>query len=275
MRRAWFITGVSSGLGRSLAKAALAAGDAVAGTVRREADRAAFETLSPDALGLIMDVADETAVKAAVAAAETRLGRIDILVNNAGYGLVSTVEEASLAEIRAQFEVNVFGPLAVIQAVLPGMRARRAGRILNVTSVSGLTGWGGTAIYNASKFALTGATAALAQEVAELGILVTNIAPGGLRTDYAGRSLVLAEQVIEDYAGAGHLPRRVLAAKAGQEPGDPDKAAAAILKIAEAERPPVTLILGADALHYALLAAGRLQTEAGDWLGLTLSTGAD
>jgi NAD(P)-dependent dehydrogenase (short-subunit alcohol dehydrogenase family) len=273
--RAWFITGVSSGLGRALAKAVLAAGDLVAGTVRREADRQAFEALSPNATGLIMDVADEAAVQAAVQAAEARMGRIDVLVNNAGYGLIGAVEEASLAEMRRQFEVNVFGPLAVIQAVLPGMRARRCGRILTVTSVSGLAAWGGTGIYCASKFALEGATQALAQEVAEFGILVTNIAPGGLRTDYAGRSLVTTQRSIDDYAGAGHLPRTVLAAQAGRETGDPDKAAQAILKLAAADRPPLHLLLGADAVHYAVQAAGRFQSDLGDWLDVTLSTAVE
>ena len=141
--RTWLITGVSSGLGLAIARAALAAGDSVAGTARREADRAAFEALAPGrAVGLIMDLRDAASIGAAVAEAETRMGRIDILVNNAGYGLVGAIEEASPAEIRDQFEVNVFGPLAMIAAVLPGMRARRAGRILTVTSVSGLAAWG-------------------------------------------------------------------------------------------------------------------------------------
>jgi NAD(P)-dependent dehydrogenase (short-subunit alcohol dehydrogenase family) len=274
--RAWFITGVSSGLGRSLAKAVLASGDLVAGTVRKEADRAAFEALAPDrAIGLILDVTDEAAIHAAVGAAEARMGRIDILVGNAGYGLVGAIEETSLAEMRAQFEVNVFGALAVIQAVLPGMRARRAGRILTVTSVSGLAAWGGTGVYCASKFALEGATQALAQEVAEFGIKVTNIAPGGLRTDYAGRSLVLTERTIPDYDGAARFARRSLTEHAGQESGDPDKAASAILQLAGLENPPLHLLLGADAVHYSTRAAGQFQTDLGDWIGLTMSIGVD
>jgi NAD(P)-dependent dehydrogenase (short-subunit alcohol dehydrogenase family) len=270
----WFITGVSSGLGRALAKAVLADGGVVTGTVRRDADRTAFEALGDQATGVIMDVADAVAVRRAVEAAEVRMGAIDVLVNNAGYGLVGAIEEASLDEMRAQFEVNVFGPLAVIRAALPGMRARRSGRILNVTSVSGLAAWGGTGVYCASKFALAGATQALAQEVAELGIKVTNVAPGGLRTDYSGRSLVLTERTIDDYDGAGRLPRRVLREHLGQEPGDPDKAAAAILVVAKAEHPPMHLLLGADAVHYATRAAGQFQTDLSDWLALTLSTAA-
>jgi NAD(P)-dependent dehydrogenase (short-subunit alcohol dehydrogenase family) len=270
----WFITGVSSGLGRALGKAVLADGGVVVGTVRREADRTAFEALSPQATGVLMDVADTAAVKRAVETAEARMGGIDILVNNAGYGLVGAIEEVSLDEMRAQFEVNVFGPLAVIQAALPGMRARRSGRILNVTSVSGMSAWGGTGIYNASKFALTGATLALAQEVAELGIRVTNIAPGGMRTDYSGRSLMLSERTIDDYEGVGHFPRRVLREHLGQETGDPDKTAAAILQIAKADNPPRHLVLGADAVHYATRAAGQFQIDLSDWLTLSISTAA-
>ena len=270
----WFITGVSSGLGRALGKAVLADGGVVVGTVRGEADRTAFEALSPQAAGVLMDVADTAAVNRAVETAEERMGGIDILVNNAGYGLVGAIEEVSLEEMRAQFEVNVFGALAVIQAVLPGMRARRSGRILNVTSVSGMSAWGGTGIYNASKFALTGATLALAQEVAEFGIKVTNVAPGGMRTDYSGRSLVLSERTIDDYEGVGHFPRRVLREHLGQESGDPDKTAAAILQIAKVDSPPKTLMLGADAVHYATRAAGQFQTDLSDWLSLTLSTAA-
>ena len=270
--RKWLITGVSSGLGREIAKAALAIGDEVAGTVRGEADRAAFDALAPGrAIGLIMELTDEAAVRAAVGEAERRMGVIDILVNNAGYGLVGAVEEASLAEARAQFEVNLFGTMAVIQAVLPGMRARRAGRILTVTSVSGLAAWGGTGVYCASKFALEGLTQALAQEVAELGIKVTNIAPGGLRTDYAGRSLVLTKNTMADYEGAAGFARRVLKDGAGRESGDPAKAAAAVLKLAEAENPPMHLLLGQDAVHYATRAAGELQTDLGEWIGLTTS----
>jgi len=270
--RAWLITGVSSGLGLEVAKAALAAGDTVAGTVRKDADREAFDALSPGrAIGLIMDLADEAAIHAAVAEAERRLGRIDILVNNAGYGLIGAVEEASLAEAKAQFDVNLFGTMAVIQAVLPSMRARRAGRILTVTSVSGLAAWGGTGVYCASKFALEGLTQALAQEVAPLGVKVTNIAPGGLRTDYAGRSLILTERTMAEYDGSSGVARRVLQGGAGQESGDPAKAAAAILKIAEIEHPPMHLLLGQDAIHYATRAAGQLQTDLGEWIGLTAS----
>jgi len=276
MARSWLITGVGAGLGRALAKAALQLGDAVAGTARRAEDLAAFEALAPGrAHGFKLDLADEAAIAVVAEAAAGALGRIDVLVNNAGYGLVGAVEEASLAEIRAQFEVNVFAPLALIQAVLPGMRARRAGRIVNITSVSGVATWGGTGIYCASKHALEGAALTLADEVEELGIKVTNIEPGGMRTDYAGRSLRQSQRVIGDYEGVGHQARRILADHAGHEPGDPAKVAAAILAVADAETPPRQLLLGADALLYATRDLARRQAEIGQWAPLSLSTAFD
>jgi NAD(P)-dependent dehydrogenase (short-subunit alcohol dehydrogenase family) len=225
--------------------------------------------------GFRLDMADEAAIAVVARDATVALGEVDVLVNNAGYGLVGAVEEASLAEIRAQFEVNVFGPLALIQAILPQMRARRAGRIINVTSVSGLATWAGTGIYSASKFALEGATQTLADEVAELGVKVTNIEPGGMRTDYSGRSLRHAASVIDDYAGVAHAARRILADHAGHEPGDPAKVAAAILKVVDTEDPPRQLLLGADAVLYATRHIARFQAEFGAWAPVSLSTGFD
>jgi NAD(P)-dependent dehydrogenase (short-subunit alcohol dehydrogenase family) len=269
----WLITGVGAGLGRALACAALARGDKVAGTARNETDLRSFEKEAAGrAFGLHFELTrPETAAEVA-AWAEAALGGIDILVNNAGHGLVGAVEEASLDEIRAQFEVNVFAPIALTQAVLPFMRARRAGRIINVTSVSGLATWAGTGIYCASKHALEGAALTLADEVAELGIKVVNVEPGGMRTEYAGRSLRHAERIIDDYDGAAHEARRILAAHGGQEPGDPARVAAAILQVADAEAPPRQLLLGADAVHYATRQLARFQAELGQWMPLTMST---
>ncbi|MFI4933738.1 MAG: oxidoreductase [Caulobacterales bacterium] len=270
----WLITGVSGGLGRALAEGALARGDAVAGTVRKGADLAAFEALAPGrAHGLLADMTDETAIRSAVDGAEAALGGLDILVANAGYGLVGAIEESSLAEIRAQFEVNVFGPIAAIQAVLPYFRKRRAGHIIAVTSVSGVAAWAGTGVYCGSKHALEGVTQTLAQEVAELGIKVTNIEPGGMRTDYAGRSLIVTERKIADYDGAARNAERILSDHAGHEPGDPAKVAQAILAIAGIETPPLQLLLGADAVHYATQHMAAFQTEIGEWAKLSLSTG--
>jgi NAD(P)-dependent dehydrogenase (short-subunit alcohol dehydrogenase family) len=274
MTKTWMITGVSGGLGREIAQAALARGDVVVGTVRRPEAAAAFEALAPGrAHGVVMDVTDTAAVTAAVARAERVTGTIDVLVNNAGYGLVGAVEEASLEEVRAQFETNVFGPLAVLKAALPAMRARRAGRIINITSVSGLAVWAGTGVYCASKWALEGLTQTLAQEVAELGIKVVNVAPGGLRTDFAQGSKTIVAEKFADYDGLARDAERIMADHAGQEPGDPAKAALAILTIADAEAPPLHLLLGEDALKYAGYAAQGLAADIDAWKALTLSIG--
>jgi NAD(P)-dependent dehydrogenase (short-subunit alcohol dehydrogenase family) len=272
----WLITGVSSGLGRAIADAALARGDKVAGTVRRQADLDAFEARAPGrALGYLADMLDEASVREAAGRAEADLGGIDVLVGNAGYGLVGAVEESSLAEIRRQFEVNVFGPIAAIQAVLPHFRARRRGHVITITSVSGVATWAGTGVYCGSKHALEGVTRTLAEEVAELGVKVTNIEPGGLRTDYAGRSMVVTQARIADYDGAARNAQRIMADHAGHEPGDPAKAAAAILAIAGADDPPLQLLLGADAMLYATRQLASQQAEIGKWAKLTLSTGFD
>lgn len=276
MTKTWMITGVSGGLGREIARAALERGDVVVGTVRKPEAVAAFEALAPGrAHGVVMDVTDTAAIAAAVAKAESVTGTLDVLVNNAGYGLVGAVEEASLDEVRAQFEVNVFGPLAVLKAVLPAMRARRAGRIINITSVSGLAVWAGTGVYCASKWALEGLTQTLAQEVAELGIRVVNVAPGGLRTDFATGSKVVVADKLSDYDGLARDAERIMADHAGQEPGDPAKAARAILTIADAEAPPMHLLLGEDALKYAGYAAQGLAADIDAWKTLSLSTGFD
>jgi len=271
----WLITGISGGLGRALAEAALARGDTVAGAARRESDLAAFAALSPRAHAYKVDMAAEAEVRAAVEAAERDLGGLDILVNNAGYGLVGAVEESSLGEVRHQFEVNVFGPIAAINAVLPFFRARRAGRIINITSVSGLAAWAGTGVYCASKHALEGLGLTLAQEVAPLGIRVTNVEPGGMRTDYAGRSLVVAAAKIDDYEDTARNAERILGGHAGHESGDPAKVAQAILKVADAEEPPLQLLLGADAVHYATQRMAAFQEEFGRWAPLSLSIAFD
>ncbi len=273
----WLITGVGSGLGAALAGAALARGDIVAGTVRTAQDLAAFEArASGRALGFLADLGDEAQTRAAVHAAEIASGGVDILVNNAGYGLVGAIEEASLAEVRRQFDVNVFGPLAAIQAVLPFMRARRAGRILNITSVSGLAVWAGTGVYCASKHALEAIGLTLADEVAAFGIAVTNIEPGGMRTDYAGRSLVQAAARIADYdGGVVRQSRDILADHAGHEPGDPDKVAAAILAVADSPAPPRRLLLGADARLYATRHLDALREGIEAWSRVTQSVGFD
>lgn len=272
----WFITGVSSGLGESLALAALGRGDTVVGTVRSAQALERFAKVAPGrSHALALDVTDEAAVHSAVRRAEEITGGLDFVVNNAGHGLTGAVEETSLDQARRLFEVNVFGAMAVMQAALPYMRARRSGHIVNVTSVSGLAAWSGTAIYGASKFALECLGRTLAQEVAPLGIRVTNVAPGGIRTHFAGAALVEAERLIDDYAGTAHLARPTLLGHAGQEPSDAGRAAAAILEALSAEDPPLLLLLGPDALKYAQREFAMLGEQIDRWKPLTLSTMAE
>lgn len=274
--KVWWITGVSSGLGQAIAAAALARGDVVVGTVRRDEDKQKFEQLAAqNAIGLILDITDEKAVNDTAAKIEATIGPIDILVNNAGYGLVGAIEEASMAEIRAQFDVNVFGTISVIRSVLPFMRKRGAGRIINVTSVSGLAPWMGTGIYGASKFALECIGQTLAEEVAPLGIKVTNVAPGGLRTDFATRSLTVCQTEIADYEPTAHLAKTILSGHGGSENGDPAKAALAVLKIADTDEPPMHLLLGADALHYVGRTMGKFHAEMADWAAVSVSIAFD
>jgi NAD(P)-dependent dehydrogenase (short-subunit alcohol dehydrogenase family) len=241
-----FITGVSSGFGRAIAEAAVAAGHRVVGTLRSEADLAEFNRLSPGhAFGRILDVTDTAAIAPAVAAIESEIGPVDVLINNAGYGHEGVLEESALDDIRRQFEVNVFGAVAMMQAVLPSMRKRRSGHIINITSMGGLTTFPGVSVYHGSKFALEGISESLGKEIQSFGIHVTAVEPGAFRTDWAGRSMV---------------------------PGDPVKAAHAILQIIAAEKPPVHLLLGTDAVKFVSEKLDALQAEIAEWKALSLST---
>lgn len=266
MNKGWLITGTGSGLGRALAEAALKRGDRVAAIQR------SGEPL-PGAATWRLDVRDAAALTEAVRAAEAELGGIDLLVPNAGYGLVGGVEETSDAELRDQFEVNFFSVMTLLRAALPGLRARRDGRILAISSVSGLVGWPGLGPYSASKFALEGALETLAQEVEPLGIKVTLIEPGGLRTDFSTRSRRQSEEVIADYDATIGQSRALLAGHAGREPGDPVKAAHAILAVADHPDPPLRLLLGEDALLYAENKLARLRAEMETWRSVTLGIG--
>lgn len=273
MKRHWFITGVSSGLGRALAQRLLRDGDLVSGTLRSPEQRAEFER-STGAQGVLLDVRDEAGIALAVAEAEKR-APIDVLVNNAGYGLEGAVEEVSLAEARAQFEVNVFGVLAVTQAVLPSMRARRAGHIVNIASVGGLTAFPGLGVYNASKFALEGMSEALAQELAPLGLRVTLVEPGAFRTDWAGRSMVHARKRIEAYATTAGAFAQSLATRNGNQKGDPERAADAIVQAVTSSSPPLHLVLGEDAFHAVRQKLDRLEADLRTWSKVTLGTSFD
>lgn len=274
--KTWFITGVSTGLGRAIAQAALARGDKVAGTLRDEAQRVEFSGLAQGrSFGYLLDVRSGEDVPRTVAAVEREVGPIDVLVNNAGYGYEGSVEEAAPADVRAQFDVNVFGALSVLQAVLPYMRQRRQGRILNVTSMGGLLTFPGVGIYNASKFALEAINEALSSEVKTFGIKVTAIEPGGFRTDWAGRSMARAGRVIEDYAPILGPISEARVARSGKQQGDPAKAAQAIIKIVDAENPPVHMLLGTDALSFVRQKLQALTQEIDAWEHLSASTDFD
>ncbi|NUA27869.1 oxidoreductase [Cupriavidus basilensis] len=271
--KTWFITGVSTGFGRALAEAAIAQGDKVAGTLRQEAQCAAFSAMSPgQSFGYVLDVRSGPDIPRVVAQIEREVGPIDVLVNNAGYGYEGSIEEATPTDIRAQFDVNVFGAIGVIQAVLPFMRERRSGHILNVTSMGGLMTFPGVGIYNASKFALEGINEALSKEVRPFGIKVTAIEPGAFRTDWAGRSLQRTVRTIEDYAATLEPLSAARAARSGKQPGDPRKAAQAILKVVASDQPPVHLLLGTDALGFVREKLKTLQEEINQWEALTVST---
>lgn len=259
-QRTILITGVSSGLGAALARRALGVGYAVAGTVRSAADADAFSALGSGAHPFVLDVTDDDAILAAAAQVESTVGPIDALVANAGYGHEGTVEESSMDELRRQFDVNVFGAVAAIKAVLPYMRARRAGSIVTITSMGGLITMPGLAYYHGSKYALEGITESLGKEVGPLGIRVTAVAPGSFRTAWAGRSMVRAPSTIADYEEVFAPVRAARLQADGHQLGDPDQAADAILRLLDASDPPAHLVLGSDALR--LVAAGRAAFDA-------------
>ena len=271
--KTFLITGVSSGLGRAFAQGALDAGHRVIGTVRRDSDAAAFAALAADrAHPLVLDVTDYAAIPSAVAGAERQAGAIDVLVNNAGYGHEGVLEESSIDDLHRQFAANVFGPVAMMKAVLPGMRERRRGRIINVTSMGGFITMPGISFYCGSKFALEGISEALGKEVAGFGIHVTALAPGQFRTDWAGRSMDRTPRSIADYDAVMDPIRAARQAKSGHQPGDPAKAAQALLALVEAEAPPTRLFLGEDALGLVDQKLASMASERARWDTLSRST---
>lgn len=271
--RILFITGVSTGFGRALAEAALAEGHKVVGTLRNEESRKAFEALKPGfAFGKLLDVTDTAAIAPVVAETEKEIGPINVLVNNAGYGHEGLLEESTMEDLRHQFEVNVFGPVAVMQAVLPYMRKRRSGHILNVTSMGGIITMPGIAFYHGSKFALEGISESLGKEVRSFGIHVTAVEPGGFRTDWAGRSMVRAERSIEDYDEVFEPLRQRRLERNGNQPGDPKKAGAAMLTLIASDNPPAHLLLGRDAISLVREKLGSLKSEFDAWEQVSSST---
>lgn len=271
--KTFLITGAGAGFGRAFAEAALEAGHTVVGTVRREDQRLAFEALHRKrAHGAIIDVTHFDAIDPEVRKIEAHVGPIDVLINNAGYGHEGILEESPLAELIRQFEVNVFGAVAMIKAVLPTMRRRRGGHIVNITSMAGYISMPGIAYYSGSKFALEGITEALAQEVKGLGIKVTAIAPGSFRTEWAGRSMVRSDRSISDYDTVFDPVRKRRQEYSGHQAGDPAKAARVLLEIVESDEPPTHLLLGTDALKVVKERLAGLQDEIQAWEPVSRST---
>lgn len=254
----WFITGCSTGFGRHLATQAVERGYRTVMTARDPATLSGL-AVSDQSLVLALDVTKPEQVAAAVKAAEAKFGHIDVLVNNAGIGYFAAIEEGEPAEVRKMFDVNVFGLSHMTRAVLPGMRLRRQGVIVNFSSLAGLRSFPGLGFYNATKFAVEGLSGALRQEVAPLGIKVMVVEPSGFRTDWAGRSANESPQHIEDYATTAGAGRTQVRAVSGKQPGDPVRAARAVLDAVASNKPPSHLLLGNDAFEGAMTTLDELR----------------
>jgi NAD(P)-dependent dehydrogenase (short-subunit alcohol dehydrogenase family) len=263
--KVWFITGCSTGLGRALALQALEQGNRVAVAARKLKDIQDILDRYKNALAIELDMVKPDQLKAAVEKVQTAFGRIDVLVNNAGIGYFASLEESEEQEIRKMFEVNFFGLSALTQLVLPQMRKQKSGHIINISSIGGIVGFPALSFYNATKFAVAGLSEALAKEVAPLGINVTIICPSGFRTDWAGRSANENKSLIEDYQSTAAANQNNLRGYSGKQPGDPQKAAKAILKIANTEHPPLYLLLGEAAFNTAKKKLEDLKNDFETW----------
>jgi NAD(P)-dependent dehydrogenase (short-subunit alcohol dehydrogenase family) len=269
----WLITGCSTGLGRALAEAVIGAGHnavVTARDARKVADLA--DNATQRVLPVALDVTKPDQVTAAVQRADERFGGIDVLVNNAGYGYRAAVEEGDDNEVRTLFETHFFGTVAMIKAVLPGMRARRSGAIVNISSIGATVTPVGSGYYSAAKAAIEGMSGALRGELAPLGISVTVVEPGAFRTDFAGRSLVQSATVIDDYAGTAGQRRKENDTMDGNQAGDPTKAASAIIAAVESTEPPGFLLLGPDALSLYRYVADARAEEIAKWEQTTTGT---
>lgn len=268
----WFITGCSTGFGRELAKLVLEHGYRAVVTAR---DLSSVQDLvakhAGRSLALKLDVTDPAQVADAVKQAETKFSSIDVLVNNAGFGYVGALEESDESEVRAMFETNFFGLDRMIHAVIPGMRRRRHGSIVNISSIGGFVGFPGVGYYNATKFAVEGLSESLSKEVAPLDIKVMIVEPGPFRTDWAGRSLKQSSQRIPEYAETAGQFRDRITTSSGKQAGDPVRAGAAIIKALEAENPPLRLVLGQIALERAQIKMDQVQADLDNWKETTLS----
>ncbi|WP_375431077.1 oxidoreductase [uncultured Friedmanniella sp.] len=272
----WLITGCSTGLGRAFAEAVLAHGDNVVVTARDAATVQDLVDSHPEtALALALDVTDDAQVTAVVAAAEERFSRVDVLVNNAGYGYRAAVEEGEDGPVAQLVDTHVFGTVRTTKAVLPGMRARRSGTIVNLSSIGARISPPGSGYYAAVKAAIEALTLSLRQEVAPLGITAMVVEPGGFRTDFAGRSLMQAAEPIADYADTAGRRRKEHDTGHGTQAGDPAKAAAALIKAVESDEPPFMLLLGHDASDGFRAALDALRSEVDAWESVSRSTDFD
>lgn len=272
-RRVWFITGASRGIGALIAEAALAEGNAVVAAGRNVS--AIVERLGQSAglLPVALDVTDEVQAKAAVQAAIEKFGHIDVLINNAGFGLLGAVEESADRDIRRMYDTNVFGLLNVTRAVLPVMRARRSGHVINISSIGGYRGAAGFGVYSSTKFAVEGITEALRDELKPLGIHATVVEPGYFRTDFLdASSLTVAPEVIADYDDTSGAVRRKAAQMNHNQPGDPEKLAEAMLVLVNAPNPPLRLPLGTDTLAAIAAKHAYVTQEMQTWRELSAST---
>ena len=272
----WLITGCSTGLGRALADAVIGAGHNAVVTARNVASVVDLCDAAPErVLAVALDVTKPDQVASAVQQAQQRFGSVDVLVNNAGYGYRAAVEEGDDAEIRTLFETHFFGTVEMIKAVLPGMRARRRGAIVNISSIGVQLTPVGSGYYSAAKAAIEGISGALRGELAPLGISVTVVEPGAFRTDFAGRSLVESTTVIDDYAATAGQRRKENDTMHGNQAGDPAKAGTAIITAVESTEPPAFLLLGADALAAYRYVADQRAKEIASWEQVTASTDLD
>lgn len=276
MKKTWLITGCSSGLGQHLAVAAAARGDNVVATARDPAVLQPLTRQFPDNLKAVrLDVTDASAAAAAIAFAQQAFGGLDVLVNNAGVGFIGAVEEAEPSEYRPVFEVNVFGLIEMTRLALPALRERGAGRIVNLSSGAGLSGGPGSGYYSASKFAVEGFSESLAREVEPLGLRVIIVEPGPFRTDFLGRSIALAKQVIGAYADTAGRRRAYRDSNDGRQAGDPRKAAAVIVQAVEAANPPLHLPLGPVAYDIAEHKLSSLRADMDAWRAIARHTDYD
>ncbi|MEO5681042.1 MAG: oxidoreductase [Chitinophagaceae bacterium] len=274
MSKVWFITGCSTGFGRELSKQVLSLGNKVAVTSRNVQDVADIVAQYPDtAVAIALDVTKPDEIHAAVAKALELFQRIDVLVNNAGIGYFGAIEESEEEEVRRMFEINFFGLANTTKAILPIMRQQRSGHVINISSIGGLVAFPAVGFYNATKFAVMGYSEALAKETAHLGIKVTVVAPSGFRTDWAGRSANNSKTVIGDYASTAGANKDTIRGYSGNQPGDPVRAATAIIKAVTSVNPPLRLLLGVGALKGARNKIAELQKDFDAWEETTV--GAD